>query len=140
MRLWKRNKKSEPPAWKDKVAVKVAGALINLQAKVSDRMNKSRYLKTILISFCVVSGSLSAYFLIDAIITKPTPSFRIDHVRLPKHFDQSGDEVMENVLPGDIYQDIQEYRHYMDSIGEPIRPGLQDSMQMLEEIYLQQQK
>jgi hypothetical protein len=47
---------------------------------------------------------------------------------------------MENELPEDIYREIQEYRYYMDSIGESIRPGLQDSMRVLEEIYLQHQK
>lgn len=47
---------------------------------------------------------------------------------------------MENVMPADIYEQIQDYKKYMDSIGQPIRPGMLDSMRILEEIYLQQQK
>ena len=47
---------------------------------------------------------------------------------------------MENEMPEDVYREIQQYRYYMDSIGEPIRPGLQDSMRILEELYWQKQK
>jgi hypothetical protein len=59
---------------------------------------------------------------------------------MPQHFDRSADEVMEHDMPEDIYRQIQEYRHYMDSTGQSIRPGLQDSMGMIEDMYLQQQK
>jgi len=145
--FWRRKRKeqNENPL-QDKMAGKIAAGFIWLQTKFSDRMNKmftgmnKRKLKIILILFCMVSGGLSIYFFIDAIVSKPKAKLRIDQVRMPQHFDKSGDEVMENVMPDEIYQQIQDYRHYMDRIGEPIRPGLQDSMRILEEIYLQQQK
>ncbi len=124
----------------DKVAGKIAGGLILLQTKFSDRMNKLKNLKGLLIGFCVLSAGLSIYFFVDAIVSKPKARFSIDQVKVPKHFDKSGDEIMESEMPDDIYQQIQDYKNYMDSLGLPIRPGLMDSIRILEEIYLQQHK
>lgn len=145
--FFKRNKKKEKEnPLQDKVAGKIATVFIKIQSGFSDRMNKyfgtmkTQHIKLWLLAFCIVSGGLSIYFFADAIVSKPKPKFRIDQVRVPQHFDKSGDEVMENALPDDIYQQIQDYKKHMDSIGEPIRPGLADSMRVLEEIYLQQQK
>lgn len=147
MMFWKRKRRepNENPL-QDKLARKIAWGFVLVQNKFSEIMNKrfanmpTKRVKIFLIAFCLFSGGLSLYFLVSAIVTKPKPAFRIDQVKVPQHFDRSGDEVMENEMPADIYREIQEYRYYMDSIGEPIRPGLQDSMRVLEEIYLQQQK
>ncbi len=132
-------KKKENPL-QDKIAGKIATGLMTMQTKIADRMNKMQNLKTILISFCVLSAVLSIYFFVDAIISKPKRTFKIDQVKMPKHFDRSGDEIMESEMPDDIYNQIQSYKRYMDSIGEAIRPGMQDSIRIVEEIYLQQQK
>ncbi len=145
--FWKRKKKeqTENPL-QDKVAGKIAGVFIKTQNGFAKGMNKcfgtmkTKSIKIWLLAFCIVSGGLSIYFFVDAVVSKPKAKFKIDQVRMPQHFDKSGDEVMENVMPDDIYQQIQDYKRYMDSIGEPIRPGLADSMRILEEIYLQQQK
>lgn len=147
MMFWKRkrNEKNGNPL-QDKLARKIAGGLVYVQKKFSDMMNQrfvnmpARRLKVLLIAFCVFSGGLSLYFFVSAIITKPMPGFKIDQVKVPQHFDRSGDEVMGKDMPEDIYHEIQQYRYNMDSIGEPIRPGLQDSMRILEELYSQQQK
>lgn len=146
--MFRRKKHKEPieNPLQDKVAGKIAGVFILMQTKFSNAMSKQfngvpvKRMKLFLLCFCMISGGLSLYFLVNALVSKPKPSFKIDQVRMPQHFDRSGDEVMEGVMPEDIYQQIQEYRRYMDSLGEPIRPGLQDSMRILEEIYLQQQK
>ncbi len=136
--MFRKRKQKENPL-QDKVAGKIANGLMMVQVKISDRMNKLKNLKAILITFCVVSSGLSIYFLVDAIISKPKPTFKVEPIRMPQHFDKSGDEVMESKMPDDIYQQIQGYKKYMDSIGQPIRPGLADSMRILEQIYLQQQ-
>lgn len=136
----RKHKESNENPFQDKVAGKIAGGLILLQTKLSDRMNKVKSLKGILIGFCIVSAALSIYFFVDAIFSKPKATFKIDQVRMPKHFDKSGDEIMENEMPDDIYFQIQDYKKHMDSLGLPIRQGLQDSMKILEEIYLQQHK
>ncbi len=145
--FFKRKKKvvKENPL-QDKVAGKIAGVFIKIQVGFAKMMNKyfgtmkTQHIKLWLLAFCIISGGLSIYFFAEAIVSKPKPKFRIDQVRVPKHFDKSGDEVMENVLPEDIFRQIQDYKRHMDSIGEPIRPGLADSMRVLEEIYFQQQK
>lgn len=148
MKMFKRRKHNEPNQnpLQDKVAGKIAGFFILLQTKFSNVMDKRfnklpvQRMKLFLLGFCVLSGGLSIYFLVSALTAKPKSTFKIDQVRMPQHFDRSGDEVMEGVMPEDIYQQIREYRHYMDSTGQTIRPGLQDSMRILEEMYLQQQK
>ncbi len=145
--FWKRKKKEvkETPL-QDKVAGKIAGGLIKVQTKFGNGMDKivstmtTKKVKVWLAVFCIVSGGSSIYFFVNALVTKPKPVFKIDAVHVPKHFDKSGDEVMENPLPDEMYQHIQEYKKYMDSLGEPIRPSLLDSIKILEEIYLQQQK
>lgn len=140
--MFKRNKKKEikENVLQDKVAGKIASGLIMIQSKVSDRMNRIKNLKGILIGFCVISAGLSIYFFVDAIVSKPKAMFKIEQVKMPMHFDQSGDEIMESEMPDDIYLQIQEYKNYMDSFGLPIRKGLMDSIRILEEIYLQQHK
>lgn len=147
MMFWKRkNKVREDNPLQDKLAKKIAGGFVRVQTQFSNMMNKrfenmpTRRLKIFLIAFCVFSGGLSLYFFISAIVAKPRPGFKIDPIEVPQHFDRSGDEVMGNEMPEDVYRDIQQYRYYMDSIGEPIRPGLEDSMRLLEELYWQQQK
>lgn len=146
--MFRRNKNKEPKEnpLQDKVAGKIAGVFILLQTKFCNAMNKRvagmnlKKVKIALVVFCFLSGGLSIYFFIHAIVSKPKTKFKIDQVRMPQHFDKTGDEVMENVMPGDVYEQIQDYKKYMDSIGQTIRPGMMDSMRILEEIYLQQQK
>lgn len=125
---------------KDKVAQKIAGGILHFQNAFSNRMNRLQHLKLIIICFCVVSGGLSIYFLIDAIVTKPKSKIRIDHIRTPRPVYESSDEMYDERIPDEIYYSIQEYKRYMDSAGEAIRPGLADSMRTLEEMYLQQQQ
>ena len=145
--FWKRKKKepTENPL-QDKVAGKIASVFIKTQNGFAYWMNKcfgtmkAKNIKIWLLAFCIVSGGLRIYFFIDAILSKPKAKFKIEQVRMPQHFDKSGDEVMEHEMPDDIYQQIQEYKQFMDSIGEPVRPGLADSMRILEEIYLQQKQ
>lgn len=147
MMFWKRkNKEPKETPVQDKVAGKIAGALIKVQTKFSEGMNKlvstmtTKKVKVWLAAFCLVSGGLSVYFFVNALVRKPKPVFKIDNVHVPAHFDKSGDETMQNLVPDEMYQNIQEYKSYMDSLGEPIRPSLLDSIKILEEIYLQQKK
>lgn len=146
--MFLKRKKKEPKETplQDKVAGKIAGGLIIVQTKFSDGMNKLISTMTIkkvkmwLAAFCIVSGGLSIYFFVNALVSKPKQVFKIDNVHVPEHFDKSGDEIMENPVPDEMYQNIQEYKRYMDSLGEPIRPSLLDSIKILEEIYSQQKK
>lgn len=147
MMFWKRKDKiRKDNPLQDQLAKKIAGGFVRVQTQFSEMMNRrfenmpARRLKVFLVAFCVFSCGLSLYFFVSAIVAQPRPGFTIDPIEVPEHFDRSGDEVMENEMPEDVYRDIQQYRYYMDSIGEPIRPGLEDSMRILEELYWRQQK
>ena len=125
---------------KDKVADKVAKNILFVQEQFSNRMNKLKHLKVILICFCLISGSLSIYVFIDAIVSKPQTKFHIERIQAPRMIEEPSDRMYEEKIPSEIYEQIHDYRRYMDSIGEPIRQSLADSMRLLEEIYLKQQR
>jgi hypothetical protein len=125
---------------KEKLAGKIANAILSVQERLSQRINRFKGLKTLLIAFCFISAGLSTYFLVDAITRKPKAKIKIDRIRSPRPAYETPEEMYDEKIPDEIYYNIQNYRRYMDSIGEPVRPGLADSMRMLEEIYLQQQK
>lgn len=125
---------------KEKIAGKIANAILKVQAKAADRMNAFRYLKLFLIVFCITAGSLSIYFFVDAIITKPKSRIKIDRIRSPRPAYETPQEMYDEKIPEEVYRNIQEYRRYMDSTGQMISPGLADSIRMLEEMYLQQLK
>lgn len=143
----KRNKEGKVPGdnWTDKAAGKIAGAGIKLQTKFSNAMNKlvskmpQKKLKAVLVVFCVLSGGFSIYLAAHAIFgtDKKQPSFEVKQMDVPKHYNRTGSEVNEGDqrISEEIYRDIQEYKRYMDSLGKPIRPGLMDSIRVLEEIY-----
>lgn len=143
--FWKKRKIKEKPVT-DKVAGKIASSIIYIQTLFSNCMHKLISRMTIqkvkiwLLVFCVISGGLSIYFIVSAITAKPSTPIKIERVRMPVNLNRSGDEIMQNEMPLDIYQQIQDYKKYMDSLGEPIRKSLLDSMTILEQIYLQQQK
>jgi hypothetical protein len=143
-----RRKKKEPKEnpLQDKVAGSIASVFITVQlsfskfmSKVFSKMNiKGKMI--VFICFCLVSGGFSIYLLVNAIVSKPQKSFRIEKVKIPAQFDRPGDAIIENVIPDEIIDQIRNYKHYMDSMQLPIRKSLQDSMRVLEEMYLSQQK
>ena len=130
----------QKPGTKDKVAGRIANGILWAQQKFSDRMNRFKDLKTFLICFCIVSASISTWVFVDAFVTKPKSKIRIDRIQSPRPIQEKSEELYDEKIPDDIYQQMQAYKRYMDSIGEPIRPGLADSMRYLEEMYLQQLK
>lgn len=130
-------KKKEYP-WTDKPAGKIASAILKVQTKTSDLMNNklnklsAQRLKLVLLAFCVCWGGLSIYFIAFDKKTK----VKVEKIRM---ITQPENRVEYSVDTETIYQ-IHAYKKYMDSLGEPIRPTLLDSMNILEEIYLKQQK
>lgn len=154
----KRSKEQKENRLQDKVAGRIAGAGIKLQTKFADLMNKTfsgmntNKLKTLLIIFCLGCGGYSIYLVANAIFSSNIlqPSFQIDQVDVPKHFDKAGDEIVqpENYVDEETYRKIQGFKQYMDSLRINksklydsliiARPGLMDSVLMLEQIYHQQ--
>ncbi len=138
MCMFQRKKHKVDHKLQDKAAGKIAATLLGVQARVSNRMNRLKNLKWLLILFCMLSGSLSIYFIAEAILTAPKKQLKIDPIRIPQHLDQPADIVTGPTIPADIIQQLQDYKHYMDSMGETIRPGLLDSIRLLEKIYSEQ--
>lgn len=139
-----KNRKDYP--WTDKAATKISSTLLKWQTKVSDMTSRElnkvsvKRLKIFLIAFCLISGGFSGYLMINAVFFKTKPSIQIEQTKVPLHFDRTGDEIMNGRIDEDLFRTIQEYKKYMDSLRLPIRPGLLDSIRILEEIYYSQQK
>ena len=143
--MFRRKKKLMESPVTDKVAGKIAGGIVTIQTLFSKRMNKVagnmtiQRIKLFLVVFCLTSGGLSIYFIISSLASTTANPMKIERVRMPAHLNKAGDEIMEHSMSPDIYQQLQDYKHYMDSLREPIRPSLLDSIKLLEQIYLQQQ-
>jgi hypothetical protein len=143
----------------DKVAGKIAGACIRAQRKFANGMNKmfknmnNRNLKAFLILFCLCGGGYSIYLTASAITgsEKTQKNLKVDQVDVPKHFDKTGDEVIpEAYVDEETFYKMQGFKKYMDSLKQNKskqydsimqgRPGLMDSVQVLEERYYSQKQ
>jgi hypothetical protein len=131
------------------VAGKIAGAGIKLQTKFALVMSKhfsnipQQKLKTILVVFCLLGGGFSIYLAANALFAtdKKQRSFEVKPINVPRHYNRTGSEINEpdHSIPEELYLEIQEYKAYMDSLKQPIRSGLLDSIRILENIYHSQQ-
>ncbi len=113
----------------------------------------NRNLKAFLILFCLCGGGYSIYLTASAITgsEKTQKNLKVDQVDVPKHFDKTGDEVIpEAYVDEETFYKMQGFKKYMnilkqnksmqyDSIMQA-RPGLMDSVQVLEEIYYSQKQ
>ena len=144
----------------DKVAGKIAGVGIKAQRLFAERMNKLfmktdyKRLKLILIFFCVSAGGYSIYLIANSVFSaeQKQQSFEIQQMDIPKHFNKTGDETVmpEATVDEQTFLQIQDFRKYMDSLKLnrtteydsilQARPGLMDSVQVLEQIYLSQKQ
>jgi hypothetical protein len=142
----KRKKEIKEGGLRDKVAGKIAAGILRLQTQFSDRMNKifstmnTKHIKLWLIIFSFSSGGLSIYFFVSALTEKKPVPVQVDRIHMLLHLNEDAADEMNNRVDASVYDRIQEYKRYMDSTGEAIRPSLADSIKMLEEIYLSQQK
>ncbi len=164
MWLFKKQKKElqsgEKTTMSDKVAGKIAGVGIKAQRLFAERMNKLfmktdfKRLKLLLIFFCVSTGGYSIYLIVNSVFSpeRKQKALEIQQMDIPKHFNKSGDETImpEAIIDEQTYLQIQDFRKYMDSLKLnrtneydsilQARPGLMDSVQVLEQIYLSQKQ
>ena len=164
MWLFKKKKKElqseEKTTMADKVAGKIAGVGIKAQRLFAERMNKLfmktdfRRLKLILIFFCVSAGGYSIYLIANSVFSaeRKQKAFEIQQMDIPRHFNKTGDEAVmpEATVDEQTYLQIQDFRKYMDRLKLnrtneydsilQARPGLMDSVQVLEQIYLSQKQ
>jgi len=164
MWLFKKKKKElqseEKTTMSDKVAGKIAGVGIKAQQLFAEKMNRTfmktdfKRLKLILIVFCITAGGYSIYLIANSVFSpeRKQKAFEIQQMDIPKHFDKTGDETVmpDATVDEQTYLQIQDFRKYMDSLKLnrtneydsilQARPGLMDSVQVLEQIYLSQKQ
>ena len=150
MRLFKRNilrsGLDDKPTLHDKTANKISSALLKVQTKTSNAMNKriagisGKRMTIILWVFCLFWGGLSIYFIVDGVFGSKQPAIKVDRINVPRHINRAEDEQTESRVDEETFRQIQTYKKYMDSTHQLIRPGLLDSINVLEQIYLSQQK
>jgi hypothetical protein len=154
------NKVETGNAVSDKVAGKIAKAGIAVQNKFAKGMDKifagmkTKRLKLYLIIFCISCGGYSIYLFTDAIISPDAnnKALQIDKASIPKHIDDTGDEMMatDNSVDEETFNQIQQFKRYLDSLKQSksylydsivtARPFLMDTVLILEQIYYSQKQ
>lgn len=137
----------------DKAAQTLASMCNRLQSRFAKRMNKTvgnmntKRLKTTVILFAVVFGSVSLYLVINAVTRPAVAKFSVDQVNIPKHFNKAGDEetIGTDYVDEETARNIAAFSQYMDSLKTfrrpqydsiiTTRPYLMDSVAMLEQVY-----
>ncbi len=147
-------------AAQEKVANSIVTACIRMQKKWADFMQHyterlSRNGKLIMFCvFCLLGGSLSLYLIASSIMRGSASSFTITHFKATPFKGKSGDENTKAfvIVTKAEYEKIQHFRFYMDSLasstpGKKVydsilnqRPGLMDSVLLIENIYQSQNK
>ncbi len=144
----------------EKVANSIVPACLRIQKKWADFMQHyterlSRNGKLIMFCvFCLLGGSLSLYLIASSIMRSSASSFTITHFKATPFKGKSGDENTKAlvIVTKAEYEKIQHFRFYMDSLasstsGKKVydsilnqRPGLMDSILLIENIYQSQNK
>lgn len=147
-------------AAQERVANNIVSVCIRLQQRWADFMQRhterfSRNGKLIILSlFCVTAGSLSVYLIWSSVTSHKASSFTVIHFKKPPYAVKSGDENTKAlvIVSEAEYEKIQRFRFYMDSLarspsGKELydsilsqRPGLMDSILLIENIYQSQIK
>ena len=138
----------------------IAGFLLSMQNRFASFMNgkinnlSSRSKQIGLVLFCLLFGGFSIYAFVGAFRNTGNSGKAIkpDQVAVPKYYDRTASENKEpSVSENDIIR-INRFSKYMDSLSHSVkgkavydsilkaRPGLMDSIQVLEEIYYSQSK
>ncbi|HNP25093.1 MAG TPA: hypothetical protein PKL37_23655 [Panacibacter sp.] len=160
MKFFKRHRTDVPEthAWQDKAAVRIYKLIHQMQTGFASFMSRKfnhltiKKKKTVFILLFILIGGLSVYQIIHGIFSDSEigTTVKIDKINFPVHNSKSNIERIK-VTEKD-YQSIASFRHYMDSLNKILngkyqydsilqaRPGLMDSVQVLEQLYLSQQK
>jgi len=161
--MWRKSKSktvlSKANASQDLLAIKIARAGIKIQnlfatflAKQTAKLSASK-LKIIVVLFIIAWLIAIMYFISsDFANVKPHNTVYISHL---KHPSLAGRTVSEKSIPvftitEDEFKEMQLFRKYMDSLGKHAiksydsillsRPGLMDSILILEQMYNHQKK
>lgn len=121
--------------------------------KQTERLSGSGKM-VMLILFSLITGSISIYLFSSNLIGKPSVPVSVTPIKVPAYPGKSGNENTKSAISitKHEYQKIKNFRDYMDSLarspsGKLVyqgiiahRPGLMDSVALVEKIYLSQSK
>lgn len=144
----------------DRIAIKVVGKLLQLQERWAAFMQchterlSVKWKVIALFFFCLCSGGLSILFVARSLINNHATSFHVIQGKIPQHIGKSGDEKIKavSIVAKEEYDKIHHFRKYMDSLARSPtgikvydnilidRPGLMDSIILLENLYQSQNK
>ena len=106
--------------------------------------------KLLLVLFILTAGGYSIYLAIDALFKTDSKAISITPVKKPAHINETGDvSAATSPITDTGYNRIKNFRMYMDSLarspsGKSVydsimmhRPGLMDSVRMIENYYQQ---
>ena len=159
MRWFKKHKEASGTPGKDKVAKGIAGLIVKMNVGFARYMNKfteklsSSTLKVALIVFLSFGTSVSLYFIVAAFVkAEPLKTVKIDSISVPRNFEKTAPERVQQDFPvtEKEYQEMVRFTQYMDSLQKSEgtrydsimlnRPGLIDSVKVLERIYEQNKR
>lgn len=141
----------------DKLALKMAAALEKVQQRFTRTMNRifgnmgRKRAKWITGVFALVCGGYSLYLISGVFCpAKGNESFSVEQIRRPEYLDKRNSQTdNREVVDERTFQNIEAYRLFLDSVkkvNQPLyerivtdRPGLLDSIKLLEDIYYSQQ-
>jgi hypothetical protein len=162
MKLFGRGKRKEIKALpgRDKLAGRIVSMILKIQNGFAGLMSRATKnlsiaaMKWTLLLFTLTGSGLSIYFISLAISKKKNAVIKPDRLQVPQYYDRSGDPIIMPdllILPEE-HEEMRQFQHYMDSLrssktGKLLydsiilnRPGLMDSIRVLEEIYQSQNK
>jgi hypothetical protein len=157
MWLFKRKKKEKDTFQKDMIAGKIARAMVAIQIKFANAMNKlfsktsPRRMKLYSFLFSIVGFGLSLYFIAIAISNYSSGrKIKVEQAKIPRVEGRNDNQnSSSNILIDEqTWKKIESFKEYVDSLKQngskevdsliAARPGLLDSISMLEEIYYSQ--
>jgi hypothetical protein len=146
----------DPVNIQDRLAIRLAGFALKVQTLFAEKMNRlllkvpPHQMKQMLIAFCMATCLFSAFLIVDALRDKHKKSFEVEQSKTPRFFDRTGEESFSDgiIVDEESFFKVQVFRKYMDSLKVHnttsydsivlTRPGLMDSIAILESFYYSQ--
>ncbi len=135
------------------VCIRLQQKWAGFMQRYTERLTRNGKL-IILCLFCLTAGSLSLYLIASNVMNRKVSSFNVAHLKTSPFVGKSGDENTKSVviISKTEYEKIKGFRLYMDSLARSPsgkkrynsilsqRPGLMDSILLIENIYQLQNK
>lgn len=156
----KKQKVTKPHEAQDKFLKSIVNTCIVWQSRWAEWMQRKteklsgKGMFMVLLVFVLLAGGYSIYLIGRSFSENLTPSFSIIFIKRPAHIQETGDEARHRnpAISKSEYERIHWFKQYMDSLTQSIagkvlydsiialRPGLMDSIQLIENMYQSQIK